>query len=159
MKRARTIIVVIVALIFTCILSVILLTRQPLSLLQQSDLSRLQVYAYRDWQSLGVQVESGDMVSLRAQGEWLYTPGEYHGPEGHQSYRAPDTYPVNAVSGGVLLGRVGESGPIVVVGRGTTFVAQQSGFIYMRINDDMLSDNEGVVYIEISIKSAAELEY
>ena len=90
---------------------------------------------------------------MRAQGTWLYTPGEYHGPEGHRIYRAPTFYPIGGTAGGVLLGRIGEDGQMFVVGRGGTFYAERAGLLYLRINDDILSDNEGYVTVEVSVTS------
>jgi hypothetical protein len=121
-------------------------------------LSRPRIYAYKDWQSVGVQVDPGDRVDVRAEGEWLYTPGEYHGPEGHRFYIAPDTYPINGASGGVLLGRIGENGPIFRVGKGRTFIVDITGLLYFRINDDILSDNEGYVSLEINVTPAIDGE-
>jgi len=151
MKRAW--IIVIVAVIVLGVAG-IALVRRGLGPTQQSDLSQPHIYAYRDWQSVGVQVNQGDLIRIRAQGTWLYTPGEYHGPEGHHKYRAPNTYPINAIAGGVLLGRIGESGHLFIVGRGGTFYAEQSGLLYLRINDDILSDNEGYVTVEVSVTSS-----
>ncbi|HQE93485.1 MAG TPA: hypothetical protein PLH19_11440 [Anaerolineae bacterium] len=129
------------------------LVRRGVGPVSQTDLSQPRIYAYRDWQSVGVQVNQGDLIRIRAQGTWLYTPGEYHGPEGHHKYRAPDTYPINAIAGGVLLGRIGADGHLFIVGRGGTFYAERSGLLYLRINDDILTDNEGYVTVEISVTS------
>ena len=129
------------------------LVRRGVGPVSQNDLSQPRVYAYRDWQSVSVQVNQGDIIRIRARGTWLYTPGEYHGPEGHHKYRAPDTYPINAIAGGVLLGRIGEDGNLFIVGRGGTFYAERSGLLYLRINDDILSDNEGFVTVEVSVTS------
>lgn len=119
--------------------------------LRQAELSQPRIYAYRDWQSVGVQVNEGDLIRLRAQGTWLYTPGEYHGPEGHRRYPAPSVYPIGGVAGGVLLGRIGEDGRPFIVGRGGTFYAERAGTLYLRINDDILSDNEGYVTVEVTV--------
>ena len=127
------------------------LVRLGLGPLRQQDLSHPRIYAYRDWQSVGVQLSPGDVIRLRAEGTWLYTPGEYHGPEGHHKYPAPNTYPINGVAGGVLLGRVGEDGYPFIVGRGGAFVADREGFLFLRINDDVLSDNEGYVTVELEV--------
>ncbi len=120
----------------------------------QSAMSQPRIYAYRDWQSVGIQVHPWDTLYIRAEGSWLYTPGEYHGPEGHRTYRSPDTYPINAVPGGVLIGRFGEDGEPFYVGRSGTFVADREGFLYLRINDDILSDNEGYVTVEVEVTPA-----
>ena len=158
MKRAGIIIGVGVVGLIVLGIGSVLLVRLGLGPLRQDDLSQPRIYAYRDWQSVGVQLSPGDVVRLRAAGTWLYTPGEYHGPEGHHKYRAPDTYPINGVAGGVLLGRIGEDGPPFIVGRGKTFVADREGFLYLRINDDILSDNEGYVAVEIEVTPAEMLE-
>ncbi|MGC9357773.1 MAG: hypothetical protein ACP5GX_07900 [Anaerolineae bacterium] len=148
----------VVLAIFVCIIGTVLWIRSSVGPLAQQDLSHPRIYAYRDWQSIGVQVDPGDRIYIRAQGRWLYTPEEYHGPEGHREYRAPNTYPIPSIPGGILLMRVGEKGRIFPVGRGGTFVAEQSGKIYFRINDDILSDNEGYVTVEVEVTPAEELE-
>jgi len=125
--------------------------RRGLGPLRHDDLVQPRIYAYRDWQSVGVQVNQGDLIRLRAQGTWLYTPGEYHGPEGHRVYRAPSFYPMSGTAGGVLIGRIGEDGRVFVVGRGGTYYAERAGLLYLRINDDVLSDNEGYVTVEVSV--------
>ena len=135
------------------VVGVVLVRRAPLGILSQETLALPHVYAYKDWQSIGVQVDPGDRLYIRARGEWLYTPGEYHGPEGHRYYRAPNTYPISGIAGGVLLARVGDEGRIVTVGRGTSLVVEQTGTLYLRINDDILSDNEGFVTVEVEVIS------
>ena len=153
MKHATWILIVL-ALIFSCGGSA-WLSRRGLGPVGQDKLSAPRVYAYRDWQSAGVQVDPGDTIHIRARGEWLYTPGEYHGPEGHASYPAPNTYPIAGghIPGGVLLGRIGEDGPPLLIGRGRTLVADREGILYFRINDDILSDNEGYVTLEITVET------
>lgn len=127
------------------------LLRNGLGPLRQEGLAQPRIYAYRDWQSVGVMLHSGDRVYIRARGTWLYTPGEYHGPEGHARYRAPNTYPIPAIPGGILLGRVGEEGRPFVIGKGGVTVADREGLLYLRINDDILSDNVGYVEVELTV--------
>lgn len=122
----------------------------------QAMLSKPPVYAYRGWQNVGVRLNAGDRVDIRAYGAWLYTPDEVHGPEGHARYPAPSFYPVPHVPGGVLIGRIGERGTPFVVGRRTTQIAQQPGMLYLRINDDLLGDNWGKVEVDVEITPASE---
>ena len=116
---------------------------------RQNDLLESRIYAYRDWQSVGIHVVSGDIIHVRARGQWLYTPEEYHGPEGHRTYPAPDTYPIGGsnVPGGILLARIGEDGDPLIGGRGRAVVANRGGILSFRINDEILSDNEGYVAV------------
>ena len=132
-------------------LSALLLSKTALAPQQQGDLAHTRIYAYRDWQSTGVHVQRGDRLYLRARGEWLYTPDEFQGPEGHARYPAPDFYPSPYAPGGILIGRYGEDGAPFVVGRGGNYNVINSGMLYMRINDDVLSDNRGYVEVEIAV--------
>ncbi|RIK37152.1 MAG: hypothetical protein DCC57_21865 [Chloroflexi bacterium] len=134
--------------------------------LRQESLAQLRIFAYRDWQSTGVRLENGEFVTIRARGEWLYTPGEYHGPEGHARYPAPSFYPLPhregpyqmgpGVPGGVLIGRIGESGAPFLVGKYNRIPVSETGTLYLRINDDILSDNEGWVEVQIDVQPAEE---
>ena len=85
-----------------------------------SELLAKRIYAYRDWQSTGVRIDQGDLVEIQAEGEWLYTPDEFHGPGGHPVFPAPSFYPVSSGSGGALIGRIGENGLRFVVGKRVT---------------------------------------
>ena len=132
---------------------------------RQEALHQERIYAYRDWQSIGVQLHANETVEIRAQGEWLYTPGEYHGPAGHPRYPAPSFYPIADVPGGVLIGKVGETGTPFVVGDYTTVAdylwqergaTEPGGLLYLRINDDILSDNKGAVAIQVTVLESAE---
>lgn len=129
----------------------------------QESLHQQKIYAYRDWQSVGVQIHEDEMVAIQASGEWLYTPGEYHGPEGHPRYAAPDFYPIAGAPGGILIGKIGETGMPFIVGQGTSVSAyewqaregiQNSGLLYLRINDDILSDNKGSVVVAFTVTKA-----
>jgi hypothetical protein len=134
----------------------VLAFRDGLGPFQHADISQPRIYAYRDWQSVGVQLVPGDVVHIRARGTWLYTPEEYHGPGGHARYPAPTFYPIPHVPGGILIGRIGESGQPFVVGRGQTRSVGQYGLLYLRINDDILSDNEGYVTVEVAVEREEE---
>ena len=122
--------------------------------IEHSALDDIRIYAYRDWQSTGLRVQQGDLLTLEAEGTWLYTPDEYHGPEGHRHYRAPSFYPLPSVPGGALIGRIGKDGDPRYVGDGVRWQAQSGGMLYLRIDDDILSDNEGFVTVDIQIHSA-----
>lgn len=125
----------------------------------QEDLSQPRIYAYRDWQSVGVQVQQGDRLTIKADGNWLYTPDEYHGPEGSRRYQAPSFYPLPHVPGGALIGRIGEQGQPFYVGQYSQFEAQTAGLFYLRIDDDILSDNEGWVAVDVTLEREVQGEY
>jgi hypothetical protein len=121
------------------------------AIVRQEDLRRPRIYAYRNWQSVGVRANTGDRIEIQAQGRWLYTPGEYHGPEGHARYPAPSFYPLPGVAGGALIGRIGEEGQPFFVGKSMTWFAERDGLLYLRIDDDILGDNEGWVAVGVTV--------
>lgn len=121
-----------------------------------SDIIDRRIFAYRDWQSAGLRVNQGDRVEIEARGLWLYTPEEYHGPEGHALFPAPSFYPIPNAAGGALIGRIGEYGERFAIGEGAKFQARQHGILYMRINDDMLTDNDGWVAVRVDVTETAE---
>lgn len=123
---------------------------------EHTSLNGIQIFAYRDWQSTGLLVGQDDLLSIKAQGSWLYTPGEYHGPEGHRRYASPTFYPLPGVPGGALIGRIGEEGEPFHVGKSQRRRANRDGLLYLRIDDDILSDNEEYVAVEVQVDSPEE---
>lgn len=119
---------------------------------QHRALQAVTVYAYRQWQSTGVDLAVGDRVRLEARGEWQYSPYVgLHGPEGGGRPVTVPTYPLRGVDGGVLLGRIGEAGAPFYVGAGTLRDADAAGRLYLRINDDLLSDNFGQLSVTVDV--------
>jgi hypothetical protein len=111
-----------------------------------------RVYAYRGWQSTGIQLHKGDQYFIHAEGIWLYSPyAGPNGPEGHSRYLAPSFYPLPNVRGGALIGRVGEEGRPFYVGRGRSGLADRNGLLYLRIDDDLLGDNVGSLTLEVTV--------
>ncbi len=146
----KSLILVLLTLI-ACIGLIGVTTRETIMPVTQESLTRPRVFAYRDWQSVGVRVQDGDRLYIQASGTWLYTPDEYHGPEGSSRYRAPNFYPLPHVPGGALIGRIGEDGRPFYVGRGGDWPVNRSGKLYLRIDDDILSDNDGWVAVEVTV--------
>ncbi|MEM7134893.1 MAG: hypothetical protein AAF702_52030 [Chloroflexota bacterium] len=117
---------------------------------QQTDLTVVRIYAYRNWQSVGLRLKKDEIVRIVAEGSWLYTPGDYHGPEGHPRFLAPTFYPFHG-PGGALIGRIGDTGDPFYIGEERRVAATQPGILYFRINDDILSDNDGYVAVEVAV--------
>lgn len=126
---------------------------------QKSDLVEQRVYAYRGWQSMGIFLHPGEVVTIVARGRWLYSPEVgHHGPEGASPsrYPAPSYYPLPNGVGGCLIGRIGEDGVPFYVGRRATVRSDRNGLLYLRINDDILTDNDGYVVVEITVQQPAQ---
>ncbi len=123
---------------------------------QKADLVERRVYAYRGWQSMGVALHPGEVVTITARGKWLYSPKVgYYGPEGapRSKYPAPSHYPLPNGIGGCLIGRIGEDGTPFYVGRQAIIRSGTTGLLYLRINDDIVTDNDGFVTVEITVKT------
>jgi len=111
------------------------------------------VYAYRQWQSTGLKLNAGDRFTITARGDWSYSP--VVGPTGPEGgLPAPTYYPLPYVSGGALIGKVGENGAPFYAGWRATGSAAEAGVLYLRINDDLLGDNKGQLQLEIKITPA-----
>jgi hypothetical protein len=122
----------------------------------QENMAQTQIYAYRGWQSTGVHLQANESAVVHAHGEWLYTPGEWNDANGHKRYLAPSFYPLSDVPGGVLIGRVGESGTVQYVGKNGQIWAGEPGMLYLRIDDDILSDNEGALQVSVEVLSDSD---
>ena len=119
----------------------------------QSELLVHTVYAYRQWQSTALKLNAGDDFTITARGEWSYSPVVgLTGPRG--GLPAPSYYPLPYARGGALIGRVGENGVPFYVGRRAIGSAAEAGLLYLRINDDLLGDNQGQLSLEIKIVPA-----
>ena len=146
---------VLILIVFAVIFAAVVFTTDAKPVSQESLLER-KIYAYRDWQSVGLRVHPDEIVHIRASGTWLYTPGEYHGPDGHPRFPAPAYYPLARAPGGVLLARVGEHGKPIHIGKRSNIRPNSFGLLYFRINDDILGDNDGYVVVEIEVEGSDE---
>lgn len=126
--------------------------------IHKADLSEQRIYAYRGWQSIGLTLHPGELLTIRAQGRWLYSPDVgYHGPQGSSvEFPAPLYYPLPNKIGGCLIGRIGETGKPFYVGRGITTQVDTFGPLYLRINDDIVTDNDGYMTIEVTVMPPEE---
>lgn len=87
-------------------------------------LAQPRIYAYRDWQSTGLMLHTGDRVYIRARGTWLYTPVSITAPKAMRSiarrtpipsrpFRAASCWDASATRGSPLRwGAVVPSSPI-----------------------------------------------
>jgi len=153
----RSLVLIVLPLLALCAFTSLTL-RADWRPIQQADLSEQRIYAYRGWQSVGLTLHPGDVLTIRAQGRWLYSPEVgYHGPQGSSvKFPAPLYYPLPNKIGGCLIGRIGETGKPFYVGRGTTVQTKSFGPLYLRINDDIITDNDGYVTVEVTVVPPAE---
>jgi hypothetical protein len=102
--------------------------------------------AQRSFKNTGVKVQAGDKVSLAADGTLVMSPWGSNAsstPAGAPNY---GWYIPNQIPGGALVARVGESGPIFMVGRQSTFVAKKSGTLQLAIGMQAQFANENYAF-------------
>jgi glucose dehydrogenase len=147
-NQRRAILLVLTTPLALCVLLAVAFGSAPPQI-DSSDLDALAIFAYRDWQSTGVYVDTDEIVQVRATGQWMYTPGEWNDANGHRRYRAPGFYPLPGVGGGALIGKVGDNGIPFFVGEHGMVRTRETGILYLRIDDDILSDNEGDLLVQV----------
>lgn len=118
-----------------------------------------------DWVDTGVDVKAGEPLTITAQGRLRITrlqkrkdDSQYEvGPEGTFFYGDElqhSEFPLAAAGKGpspcfCLIGRIGY-GPAFFVGPGKSWVAEESGRVYLGINDFEPSGNQGEFYAEVT---------
>lgn len=107
-----------------------------------------------------IQINTGDTITITAQGSVLVIKNPrpvYTGPDGFiPTIDQRFGLIVKSANQGVLLVRVTKQGDEkwIVVGRGKTFVAPNSGVLELQVNDKKYQDNEGEFDIKVKIDRA-----
>jgi len=110
------------------------------------------VNSEQPWTDTGIRVEAGDVLTFDAEGRvQLSTNGnDFASPAGAESGRRADRAPLPDVAAGSLIGRIGNSAPLMIGSR-RTVRAPESGQLYLGVNDDYLQDNRGVYRVTVDI--------
>lgn len=110
----------------------------------------VSVAADRAWTDTGIEVRAGDTIHFDAAGSVSWGPGRTHGPAGEVSSHYNPRRPVPNAAGGALIARVGGGEPFVVATERGGFRVNQSGRLYLGVNDDYLADNSGSFRVTIT---------
>jgi hypothetical protein len=104
------------------------------------------------WNDTGIDVAAGDRIFLDAEGSIQMSEGgpDAATPAGSSRMAANALLPRQPA--GVLIGRIGESAPLVVGAQRTIARAPVSGRLYLGVNDDHLADNSGEYRVSITIE-------
>ena len=118
--------------------------------LGSANTARISVNGFDRWTDTGIYVRTGDEVSFNATGRIQFaqstdTSVEWLGAPGVKSPNAPVTdLPI-----GHLIARIGSSAPLSAAG---IVRATQNGRLYLGINDDVLTDNEGAFQVTVNVR-------
>jgi len=105
-----------------------------------------------DWIDAGLYVRRGEMLIFDATGTIYFSAqSPAAGPEGAAGRRAPAGSPMPRELIGALVARVGRSAPFLVGAGANGLRAPVDGPLYLRINDDVLTDNRGEFRVVISV--------
>jgi hypothetical protein len=112
---------------------------------------RIRVPATSDWVATGLTVRHNQRLQFNSTGEVRYTPdaSDVAGPGGSKKGAYVQSAPIPTALAGALIGRIGNSAPFGI-GNQTSIVAPASGMLYLRVNDDNLSDNSGEFGVDVT---------
>jgi Ca2+-binding EF-hand superfamily protein len=111
------------------------------------------VDASRGWVDTGINVRSGDTISIEANGTVTLSENgrDVAGPEGSRTGRRAASAPLADRAAGALIARIGESG-VMFVGDARTVTANETGRLYLGVNDDYFDDNRGQFSVSVSVQ-------
>ena len=111
------------------------------------------VSATREWTDTAIDLRAGDLVTVTATGRIFYAPGNEHfaSAAGAAGRRATAAAPMPDRDIGGLVARIG-NGPAFFVGDNLeAHRAEGTGRLYLRVNDDVLTDNRGQFQATITV--------
>ena len=119
----------------------------------QPGTGQIRVPATSDWVSTGRYVRQGQRVAIRTTGEVRLSgdAGNVAGPGGSVKGSYTPGAPLPNALMGALIGRVGNSAPFGV-GNQDSFTAPASGMLFLRVNDDNMTDNAGEFGVELPMR-------
>ena len=110
---------------------------------------RLQIHGNLEWQDTGVDLQEGQWVQVQANGAWVMFAGIECSANGESNH--PFNYFGVQLPIGALIGRVGSGTPFHV-GAHLRWNTQHSGRLYLRPNDNDLSDNSGSLRVQVYVE-------
>jgi hypothetical protein len=111
----------------------------------------IAVPATQAWTPTGITVRRGETITLNTTGQIQLGPdsNDIAGPAGSTSGRRAQSVPMPQFPVGALLGRIGNGAPFAV-GDQTSIPMPAAGQLFLGINDDNVSDNQGGFRVQIT---------
>ncbi|MFA6564572.1 MAG: hypothetical protein WCV00_21890 [Verrucomicrobiia bacterium] len=121
-----------------------------------SSSSQIKVQANADWMDTRIMLRKGDTVNFAASGTYQYERNAKSacGPSGF-SGGTGRTPPCPKLMPCALIGRIGFTEPFEVGGE-MQIVAKEMGQLYLRVNEQPVSDNSGALDVEIVVIPVAK---
>lgn len=105
-----------------------------------------------DWINTGLEVRRGDLLDIDVTGAIQFADRSLPtGPDGAVGLRAPAGAPMPREWLGALVAKLRRSAPFLIGAGADRLRAPTDGPLYLRVNDDVLSDNRGEFRVVISV--------
>ena len=129
---------------------------KPTQAVAFSSSSQIKVQANADWMDTRIMLRKGDTVNFAASGTYQYERSAKStcGPSGF-SGGTGRTPPCPKLMPCALIGRIGFTEPFEVGGE-MQIVAKEMGQLYLRVNEQPVSDNSGALDVEIVVIPVAK---
>jgi hypothetical protein len=111
------------------------------------------------WTDTGVTLAVGDTVTIQATGQIQYSPvaRDIADPGGVVGKPATAAAPIPRANIGGLIGRIGtNTAPFLVGAQMGPMRATRAGRLFLRVNDDILTDNRGEFRVVITVSRGPE---
>lgn len=111
----------------------------------------IRVAANRAWTPTGMTVRKGQVLTFSSSGQVQLSPdpNDTATVTGRPGRRVSEQGSLPGILGGALLGRIGNGKPFGI-GDQTSIVAPATGPLYLGVNDDMFTDNNGEFVVSVS---------
>jgi hypothetical protein len=111
----------------------------------------VRVHANVPWNDTGINLKSGDMVTFRTTGQVSFgeSAGQTAGPDGNPAAHSAN-YPLSALPGGALIGRVGSSAPFAIGANAAPIRMPAKGRLLLGVNDNEINDNNGYFSVVVT---------
>ena len=106
----------------------------------------------RGWVDTGVDVRSGDSVTIKATGTVTLSDNtaDVAGPGGSRTGRRAPSAPLPNEPAGALIARVNNGAPLLV-GDKQMITVNSTGRLHLAVNDDYFNDNRGQFQVTVSV--------
>lgn len=105
-----------------------------------------------EWFDTGINIEEGQIIEINSDGNiiWNLKEKKYCDPDGAIPYTRWGNKPLPGVRTGALIGKIGDnSSDCFFIGKKQEIHIYKSGRLYLGINDDNTTDNEGIFRVRI----------
>jgi len=109
----------------------------------------MEVSAKKDWQYAGIILQEGKPITIRAQGKWTFVLEAETSPEGIAIPKELQEFKLGSLIGYIDTGDAKNDKPFEI-GAETSFIAKQTGKLYLRMYDSNPNDNNGSVKVEFA---------